>query len=147
MKRLTIPRAWRPLKARVSAVGPDFASAWRCGTDLSGRRPGGEHARDGCAVGDPAGGDEWQLSAHARFRESQQGEQTQRLADRWIREAAAVPAGLEPLEDQGVRARGGRLLGLVGARDRNPDVRSSGLDPLDDGGLGEAERERHNRRR
>ena len=86
MKRLTIPRARRPLKARVSAVGASPANAARCGglvpasgvsiraaADLSGRRAGRDDAGDSLAVGDPARGDERQVGRVAH--ELEQGEE------------------------------------------------------------------------
>ena len=131
MKSLTIPRARRPLNARVMAVVPGRVSAWRCGAlvPASGQRM---NAVPICAATAPAASDAAMPGPSAippeatsgssvtAAREPQQAEQPELAASVEILERAAVTAGLDPLADQRIGTNPGREHGLVGLGDRHP---------------------------
>ena len=113
MKRFSIPRALRPVNARVSAVGPTPRSASRCAGDVAASgvsmnavpscaaaAPRREHRRDAAAGGDAARRHQRQVGHRAH--ELEQREQPD-VARRRVVEGAAVPARLDALHDQRVR--------------------------------------------
>ena len=136
-----MPRAVRPVNARVSAVSPSPAIASRCAGAVAasgqsmnavpscgGRRAEGEHGRDRAAGGDAARGDQRQVDGGGH--ELEQREQAD-LAGRRVVEAAAVPARLDALHDQRVGARGGGRARLGRRRHRHPHGRVRGVQGVD----------------
>ena len=122
MNRFSIPRASRPVNARVNAVGVASASAARWTAErprlraaherrphLRGPRAGREHRRDAGARRDPAGRDERQVDRVAQLQEREQPVHRVRAVD----ERAAVAPRLGALHDERVGAGRGRLPRLV----------------------------------
>ena len=124
MKRLTMPRAWRPVKApalrRVGASDARERRPVRRGdVPASGQRmkavpscaacaPAAQDRRQRAARGDRARGDERQVDVRAD--ELQQRQQAVLAGALGVDERGAVPARLDALHDQGVGAgRGGAL--------------------------------------
>ena len=130
MKRLTTPRAKRPVNARVSAVGSLASSAARWAGDVpaSGVRM---NAVPSCAAaapaastaaierprGQPAGGDQRELDRRAD--QLQGGEQAEVRAGVVV-EAAAMAARLHALHHERVRARIAREARLGRCRHGDP---------------------------
>ena len=133
MNSLTIPRARRPVKARVIAVGRDagecgamrrararLGRAQKRGADLGRRRAGGEHGGHG--------------RRRRRFRPaatsgSSVSRATSRSSGRSARslessQPAAMAARLGALDDERVRARRGGRRDLGRRTDGHPDRRS-----------------------
>ncbi len=119
-RRLTIPRARRPEKARVRPVGradgergavrrgrPRLGAEHERGADLGGRGARREHGRDAAAGGDAAGRDEGDVDVRAD--ELEQREQPVVDAVLAVDERAAVPARLRALDDERAGAGGDRL--------------------------------------
>ena len=128
-----MPRAVRPVKARVSAVSPSpaIASRWagrggrlgaehERGAELRGGGAGGQHGGDAAAGGDPAGGHEREVDRGAD--ELEQREQADLAGRARRRSVAAVPAGLDALDHQRVGARLGRDARLGRRRHRHPGL-------------------------
>ena len=122
MKRLRMPRASRPLNARVSAVGVSVASASRCACDVpasgarmnavptwAARAPSASTAWTAAAGRDPAGRDQ----RHVDVDQLQQRVQADRLEVGRVHPGAAVAAGLGALDDERARARFDGAAGLV----------------------------------
>ena len=121
-----MPRARRPLKARVSAVGARWDQRRAMGLRGAGlgrfsmnavpswaaTAPGAEHGRDRMAVGDAAGRD--QIDRVLVRDQPQQGEQPDVLGlmPGTVTEGPAMPAALGTLHDERVRPRRDRLARL-----------------------------------
>ena len=114
MKRLRMPRASRPLNARVSAVGASDASASRCACDVpasgarmnavptwAARAPSASTAWTAAAVAIPPVA----TSGHVDVDQLQQRVQADRLEVGRVDPRAAVAAGLGALDDERARAR------------------------------------------
>ena len=151
-KRLTTPRAVRPVNARVSAVGAPEASASRCAGDVpaSGVRIS---AVPSCAAAAPAASTAAIERPVARPPVATSGSSTSapiscRAASRpssdpaLVVEAAAVAAGLHALHDERVRARVAREARLGRCRHGDPRLRPGGMEPPDHVGGRAAEHER-----
>ena len=158
MKRLTRPRAGRPVKRLVSRVA--LSLAWRSAARCSGvvnacgvnkyavpicaaRAPsakGGGHAP---SVGDPASRDDW--NAHRVDDLRQQRDQARLVGDVLAQEHAAMAASLRPLRDHGVDAARFKPARLGDCRRGGIDLRSRSLHPREERRIRKAEMEAHDR--
>ena len=159
MKRLRIPRAGRPVKRFVSLVASSRASLsaarWRGrrrrlrrlqvrGADLRGAGAEREGGRDAPAVGDAARGDDRKPNRVDDLR--QKREQARLGGDVFAQEHAAMTAGFRPLRDHRVDAALLEPARLGDRRRGGIDLCPSGLDPLEQRLLRQAEMEADDRR-
>ena len=152
MKALTIPRAVRPVKARVSAVGAAEASASRCagaGPGLGGAQERGADLRrrvapaaSAAATPPPVAMPPAAITGTRHARSAAAAARAVPIASAVVVEAAAVPAGLGALGDDGVGARGDGGLGLGRRRHRHPDLAALGSAAITSGD-GQPEGEGH----
>ena len=101
---------WLAQRLAVRRCGPGLGGQHQRAADLGRGRAGAQDRGHAGAVDDPAGGDQRQVDLG---RGQPQGdEQPEVLGVVVVVEVAAVAAGLEPLDDERVRAGVARLYGL-----------------------------------
>ena len=141
MNSLTIPRARRPVNARVIAVSPPAAIARRCGALVAGlgteqergarlhrRRAGGERCARVGRVGDPAGRDERQSTTSMLASSSSSGRSGPSSSlhePRWPPASAPCTTRTSAPAARAARAS-------CGARDGHPHLAAGAVHALDE---------------